>query len=148
MEIPNCLIIPASLYRCHPEQHDLVGEKEKYSIVHVKKTCIPTSSIGWPPIFGDGNAVPCGKASFLPGRTSKRTSLQALSWVQHYSISSDAPVSRPSYADDFTLSRSGVDIADLVRELQRDIDAVEAWAAAKMLSISPSKSTVTLQGTT
>ena len=56
----------------------------------------------------------------------------------------DCPVAQPSYADDFTFSRSAVEIADIERGLQSDMDQVVAWAKTKMLSISPEKCSITL----
>ena len=57
---------------------------------------------------------------------------------------SDCPVAQPSYADDFTFSRSAVDVAELEAGLQQDIDAVVAWTESKMLSIAPDKCSVTI----
>lgn len=57
---------------------------------------------------------------------------------------SDCPVDQPSYADDFTFSRSAVEVAELEAGLQADVDAVVAWASSKMLSIAPDKCTITL----
>ena len=57
---------------------------------------------------------------------------------------SDCPVDSPSYADDFTFSRSGVNIRDIKAELQQDLEQVVEWAEAKKLVISPSKCSITL----
>ena len=46
------------------------------------------------------------------------------------------------YADDFNISHSAVEVADLERLLQSDVDAVVAWADRKLLSLSPSKSSI------
>ena len=56
---------------------------------------------------------------------------------------SDCPVRQPSYADDFTFSRSGVSLAEVEAALQADIDAVVAWAESKMLNIAPEKCSIT-----
>ena len=56
---------------------------------------------------------------------------------------SDCPVEQPSYADDFSFSRSAVDVAELEVGLQSDIDAVVSWASSKMLKIAPEKSSIT-----
>ena len=56
----------------------------------------------------------------------------------------DCPVEQPSYADDFSFSRSAVEIGELERNLQSDLDQVVAWAKSKMLNIAPEKSSITL----
>ena len=48
------------------------------------------------------------------------------------------------YADDIALTSSGPDLLDCVDRLQRGIDAVEQWAAARSLKLSHSKSEVLL----
>ena len=55
---------------------------------------------------------------------------------------SKCPVSQPSCADDFSISHSAVEVADL-EHLQRDVDAIVAIVASKLFSLEPSKSTIT-----
>ena len=49
-----------------------------------------------------------------------------------------------SYADDFSIAESGVDLAEIEVKLNDDLRAISAWARRKRLSLSPDKSTVTL----
>ena len=56
----------------------------------------------------------------------------------------DCPVSQPSYADDFNFSRSAVNIDEIERGLQEDLDKVVDWAKSKLLTIAPGKSSITL----
>ena len=56
---------------------------------------------------------------------------------------SDCPTDQPSFADDFTFSRSAVHVEEIEEGLQQDLDKVCEWAARKKLVIAPSKCTVT-----
>ena len=56
----------------------------------------------------------------------------------------DCPVAQRSYADDFSFSRSAVDVTELEVRLQADLDAVVLWAVSKMPSIAPGKCSITL----
>ena len=56
---------------------------------------------------------------------------------------SDCPTDQPSYADDFTFSRSAVHVEDLERRLQQDLDRVCSWVDRKKLVIAPAKCSVT-----
>ena len=56
---------------------------------------------------------------------------------------SDCPVVDPSYADDFTISRTAQQLDEIERLLQQDVDAVAEWAERKMLRVEAPKSSIT-----
>ena len=51
---------------------------------------------------------------------------------------------KTSFADDFTIFTSAVDIEEAEERLTHDLNIIHAWAAELELNIAPSKSTVTL----
>ena len=55
---------------------------------------------------------------------------------------SDCPTEQPSYADDFSFSRSAVKVQDIEEGLQGDLDRVCEWASRKKLEIAPLKCSV------
>ena len=51
---------------------------------------------------------------------------------------------KTSFADDFTIYASAVDIEEVETQLTNDLNIIKVWAAALDLDIAPNKSTVTL----